>query len=786
MNITTTPKIPTRNWFFASAFLLALLLVTHIWSLWDGTVLDDHWHQKGLREHGWTLPELIRSTRIEPADFVSLWWQNQSMAWEYARPMFILFMKTLYHGIGNDNPIILHAASLVLHYLSVLLLVALAWRVTQKFGWSVAAGAIFTIYHHTVMTVQWPSAQNVVMFAFFSLLIIHAYIRASGLDVGIPAVRINQSEPGRQSRFHRDPGPTNSMHWGLFAFATFWWIVALFTRENAVLLPGFLIALDLAFGGKSLLKKRIGAYAFFAIVGIAFVIWRMNTITQPIPEVYARMPAGEGLEYAYWILAKFFHYLASSVYLFPMTVGPTGRFNPWVEAPFDTWLTLGLVALFGVLYFIWARHARGWWVWPLWIVLMMLPVLPVIATPHSGYPAGIGLAMFLAVAGAAPRLRTWQRFATGSVITLYLAGAAFFCLLSRWQWTGMIAGERYAIESVKINPPPPTATNVFFINLPFVNVYLKPGLDRALGADFETVQCHVLVYAPEPVEINEPVIVEQTSPNRLVVSSVGEPFFGGIMGRFLFEAFHEGPFFETGDRIDTEQFAVEILAADVHGISQLAFTFPKPLNDPSYCFYVSTIDTGPTRLRFSGEANDTDVSAPRLAREVRMETLSDDEIHAILRSHASALQFFDHTTTISETRQTDEHIAEWFSEHADVDAVMENKKLRHGLADLVKMREEVPHAIMWGRWFFPSDLFLSGERFPRSRAELEAMPADRLRTGPSLTKRDDPLRTGPSLIKGADRLRTGPPLSNGEESIEPGPRKSVESSRSTPAAERQP
>ena len=68
---------------------------------WDGSILDDHWHQKGLREHGWSYAELMRTLEIEPADFQHLWWQDRVVRWDYGRPLFIAAMKLIVPSVGR-------------------------------------------------------------------------------------------------------------------------------------------------------------------------------------------------------------------------------------------------------------------------------------------------------------------------------------------------------------------------------------------------------------------------------------------------------------------------------------------------------------------------------------------------------------------------------------------------------------------------------------------------------------------------------------------------------------
>ena len=63
--------------------------------------------------------------------------------------------------------------------------------------------------------------------------------------------------------------------------------------------------------------------------------------------------------------------LTAAVWLSPLTVGPTGRFNPLLEVPGDCLFMFVILAVMGAGYFVACRRARGWWLWPLWLSLYM-------------------------------------------------------------------------------------------------------------------------------------------------------------------------------------------------------------------------------------------------------------------------------------------------------------------------------------------------------------------------------------------------------------------------------
>lgn len=585
---TTNSTTGVRPWFWARFLVLfAILLLAHGWAIGDGSVLDDHWHQKGLREHGWSYGEILRTLNITPADFSHAWWQTKQVCWDYLRPLFILLMKIVYVVIGNNNPVALHVCGIVLHLVSAALVWQLCRLVTRDERWSFLGAVLFVVYPHSGITVAWPSSLNVVMQTALVLGALLAYARASRLTVS----------PQLESP-HPATAPPISIPW--FALCFFLWLLSLSTRENAVLMPGIFLAFDLVYGGRRQVWARRGVYILFFVIGVAFAIWRISAHIAPLPDVYFRRPSDNYLEYAGWLVAKLLHYVTASVWLAPMSAGPTGRYNPWIESPGDCALMIAIIGALGGCYFAAARRVRGWWIWPLWIVLFLLPILPVVATPHSGYMSGAAYAVACAVAlcGAfRSQRRVLARFTFGGVFVLML-GSAFLCAANRLQWEAIKASERYFGGWVKISPPPREATDVFCINLPFVNVYAKPMLDRQLGAPFAGKRFHVLTYAPYIMEMDRPTYVEQVDANSFTVEIEGQAYFSRLLGRFHLEGFRGPGLFKTGEVIRGEDFDVGIERADGEGVWKLRFTFPRPLDDPRYCFYLTSKTCGAMRVRF--------------------------------------------------------------------------------------------------------------------------------------------------------------------------------------------
>ena len=730
--------------------IVFITLAAHGLALFDGVVLDDFWHQKGLREHGWSFSELLRTLSICPSNFLEIWWQQKDVCWQYLRPFFIVCMKCVY-TLGGNSPVALHAFSIALHLASALFVWQLCRRLTQSEPWGLIGALLFAIYPHSIISVAWPSSQNCVIQTTLLLATIFCYLRASKLDVSLHSAA-RGDESFYVPAISRMP----------LAFAAIFWLLAIFTRENAILLPAILASFEIAFGSWRRLWARRGIYLMAGLIAISFLAWREWMHIHPLPEVYRRLPDGDYVEYAGWLAAKFLHYVCVSIWPAPMSSGPTGRYNPWTEVPGDCLLMLAIVVAIGASYTLVARRARGWWIWPLWIALSVLPVTAVVATPHSGYMSGVGFAIGFALAGACLRSvrQKWLVRSMGALMAVLFLGMAFMTPVNRLQWFAISSAERHLPSWVMVSPPPREARDVFFINMPFVNIYCKPNLVTCIGPSFEDKTVHVLTYSPQVVAMDRRIslnknvtdtrlrtVVEQIDDHRLTVAIEGQAYFSRLLGRFLLEGFGSGRPFVAGQEIAAKAFEAKILEADAQGVWKLMFTFPKPLADPDYCFYLTSADCGAARLRFKsrtaavepgrplGPVELIDAAAlldgahasaaePLFAAILSTQT-SDSEITAVsirpvleymARATGATVQsIFDHPQL---SREEWLRVRDWWSVSIDDTQLRELWLHRHDFDDLVWLRSEIDWDRYLANFVFHSDLYLTGPPYdePRRRS----------------------------------------------------------------------
>ncbi|MCH7700697.1 MAG: hypothetical protein IID37_03315 [Planctomycetes bacterium] len=581
-----------------SYLLLALaVLAAHGWSLGDKLFLDDHWHVRQLREAGWQPADLLDSTTLVPARFMDMWWQEKPIEWHYARPLSVLLMKVVFHLSGH-SVVAQHAVSLLLHWICACMVRSLCLSLTRCRPWALVGGLLFVVYSHSVFAVAWLAAQNTVLQTTLTLGALLCYLRASGLRLGPPGV-------------DRSSLATPIFNWSMFLCSAILLVLGMLSRENAVVFPVIALAMDLSFGGFRHAKRRWAAHLVFGLLALLYTCWRLLIFHHPMPDVYFRRP--DGLEYIAWCLAKLMHYLTSSVWLSPMTIGPTGRFNPWVEALGDCVLMLSILFVLGTGYVLACRKVRGFWIWPLWILLSVLPVVPVLATPHSGYMSGVGFAVALVLRpGLGRHIRPRWIGRCCCVVTIwFLVATTTYMPIYRTLWNGVRAGEELTIAQILRSPPPQETTDVFFINVPFVNIYAQVQLADAWNGERPPVRCHTLVFSPTLLAMDQPCTVEQLDEYRLAVSVRGRPYFSGLLGRFLVDGMRDSGRFTAGQQFCGELFDIEVVRVDAQGVQELVFTFREPLASSQYTFYVSTQTSAAARLNLWGPGERVKHIAPQ-------------------------------------------------------------------------------------------------------------------------------------------------------------------------------
>jgi len=590
--------------------------------------LDDHWHQDRIAKMGWSIGEMLDATTLDPEAMVSSWWQERPVRWRYARPFSVFLMK-IAHALFDDVSFALHALSLVMHVVIAAMVHYLCLLLTRHRFWSVVGGLLFVVYSHSVFAVSWPAAQNTVLQTGLTLGSLLCYLRASGLNV-------YSGRRDSDNAISRGDGVADvpRLGRGAIAWVMVLWVLALLSRENAVVFPVIFVAFDLAFGGRRHVWARRWVYACMGVVAIGYAVWRLVFFYLPIPEVYLHRPDGNG--YALWWIAKLLHYLCSAVWLSPMVIGPTGRFHPFQDVPRDCLLMIGILAVLGTGYYQASRKARGYWIWPLWLVLSILPVVPILATPHSGYLCAVSFSVGLVLAaGLGAQMKP---IGLGRVYRLaplaYLFAMCVYLPLYRSLWEAMIASERLTVAEMTSDRRPEGVTDIFFLNLPYVNIYAPLGLEEAWGDSMTGVRCHVLTHSPDLTRMSSPCMLRILDAHSFTLSTQGREYFSGLLGRFLIEGMRGGGRFAVGDESSTDLFNVKVVRASAQGVSELRFTFHERLTSSRFRFYLSTTEHAALRLEMGGVKHE-EAPVDKSAVSLQNVTLAVD---ALSRGRAAAAE----------------------------------------------------------------------------------------------------------------------------------------------------
>jgi len=204
----------------------------------------------------------------------------------------------------------------------------------------------------------------------------------------------------------------------------------------------------------------------------------------------------------------------------------------------------------------------------------------------------------------------WERFATphtrrgqawhailAVVLTGNVAGFAGLAHLNGIGLAGFHAGSQLPAEEVDhLAGPLRPGDRLFFINLPPIGFNCMPAIEEK--RQVAPLTGYVLTFGSSLLRMNEGAYVERTGPRSLRVWQEGEGYFSGLIGQAMMQAVGRARPFPIGARFANEDFEVDVVRADAHGVQELSFTFRRPLDDPCYHFFFSSPAFSAYPLRF--------------------------------------------------------------------------------------------------------------------------------------------------------------------------------------------
>ncbi|MGQ9649730.1 MAG: hypothetical protein ACUVXJ_06450 [Phycisphaerae bacterium] len=554
--------------------LALIVLAAHGVCVWDGLFFDDHWHHAAFRKYGWSLSDLMESATIDLSGKLNhLWWQERPAVWRYPRPVAMAIAKAEFVLSGGDMRI-MHACALCWHWLTAVLVYRLANKAGLERRWAFCAGVLFIILPHSFFTLGWTAARNAMVGTFFFTAAVAAYISAS-----------------------LEPPSGWRLIWGIReGLPVLLWILAILSRETAVIFAFVIFLLDVSYGGWRHFSRRLPYHAVFWVLTLAFIAWRWTSFdVGNVPDIYFTKLTG--WTSVYWAGSKLLQLLFSQIFYTPMLMGLATYQGVAREELMAHAVMAVVVGLVAVWYIAVSKGRGGRWVWPLWCIGAFVPVVPVFAMPHFSYQASVPYAVMAAIllAGVAAKWRNTVAF-------LVIAATVWSLGVYRLAWWGIIRSEQIVYTDIveSTSQPPAPGSKLFFINLPIAAIY-APDAMRAVWKTPD-LEGYTLTFAPHPLMMTKPCIVEQINEHEFSVS-VGPPgYFSGLSGRMLIDGMRPGSPLIPGTVVKGKPgfpFDTTVVEADRSGVRKLRFTFHQPLATESYYFYVSSPARAAYRLTFN-------------------------------------------------------------------------------------------------------------------------------------------------------------------------------------------
>ncbi len=535
--------------------LAALVAALHGGSVGGGLFMDDYAHRRQLRESGWSLAGLTDACRLELVGGVAeVWWLPETTL-RFFRPVAFGLMR-LEYVLTGWSPAALHVASLLWHGAACVLLMQLLARLGAGpfVAWGVAA--LFAIHPAHVGTVQWIACQSELMVTVFLLAATLCHARFRGWAAW---------------------GATwtgGSARWGAAAAGFF--ALALGCRENAIVLPVVLAAVDLLAGVR--IARRTGWY-YVALLGIAagYVVLRGAALggVQVPPRPYVIQPVEP--DFARFVLDKALYYLLGEFLLIPCV--PIAGL-PYFQARPAVFYTLGaiVVGLLACVAYRYRRTAAGVLV-PVWLAGFMAPTLPVFASPHHLYLPGVGWAivtMLALRALAGDAAAWWRRTSVGVAVG---GAGVLFALLT--YYAALIFETGRQVEDCLVDELAAAdladGDVLYTANMPIIGHYARLALEERTGR--RGLRLVPLTWAPRVLGVTTPTELRWLDERTIELHIRGDRYFADAFGLLVREALgREVP--DEADHTAALGFRMRVLERDAQGITALRFEFVRPLTDP--------------------------------------------------------------------------------------------------------------------------------------------------------------------------------------------------------------
>lgn len=558
----------------APAVLVAgLIVLLHGPSLRGALFMDDYAHFRQLQECDWSLAGLTAACRLELVGGVAeLWWLPQTTL-RFFRPVAFGLMKLTY-TLSGWNPVAMHAASLMWHFLACLLLMSLLRSLGASRWLAAAVAGLFAIHPAHVATVQWVACQTELMVTTFLLAAAFCAARSGRWPGFVPQ--------------DRPPGARSTLGWALAAGVFF--LLALGCRENAVMLPVIVLA-----GGAIArrLRATLMVTAALAVPLIVYVVARTVLLGgAAVPErPYVISPSDP--DFVRFVVDKGLYYLLGEYLLVPCV--PIGGLPFFQARPLIFYGSAGPVVV--LLLLISVRWGRGLAAifGPAWLVAFMLPVLPVFASPHHLYLPGIGWAVTVMLALRAlrgerpPPAGFIARLRGPATWTAVVAPLAVFAVITFYSGLAVDTGrgvEDRLVGEIAAAPRGLADGDILYTaNMPVLGHYARLALEQRTGR--RNLRLIPLTWSPRLLGPATPTELTWVDDRTIDVRVAGDRYFGGVLGLLVREATGS----DVPDEVDRTAdlgFRVRVLERDSDGVAALRFEFQRsPTERGLHLFWAS-------------------------------------------------------------------------------------------------------------------------------------------------------------------------------------------------------
>lgn len=490
------PRAPARRLLSVAGPGLALALGLCLPFLGNPFFLDD-WHLLHRAEEAAWTPEGLAGafTFLDPTS-IEAWNHPDGEAARYFRPLVVASLK-LDLALFGPRPVPSHAVGLLLHLVAVLLVAALALRLTRDEGTARLATVLFAIQPQCAVAVLWTSGRTELLVAVCVLAGLLAHVAA------------------RQERRPR-------LHLASALFA----LLACLSKESCVVLPACVGAYELVRAlepgrpvGRRLPEAAVATAPTAAVIGL-YLVYRFGVFDAgaPLGPPYfyplgsAELPARALAKTVYNLLA-----LATTAYVVPLfAVSWLVRHPPALAA------VVAAAAALGVAVWRALRGDRRALLAALWLAAALVPTLPILAVELYLYFPAVGFALLAAlfierrVLRKGDAQRRTGRALLAAYLALYALGFAGRGLFYRVE--GLVNDRVY--EDVRREGGPFRAgTVLLLVNMPVAASHLAP-MARVLQGERD-VRVVLISVSPEWAMPREDQRIECLGPRRLRVHPPG-------------------------------------------------------------------------------------------------------------------------------------------------------------------------------------------------------------------------------------------------------------------------